>query len=147
MATLTTPVPESAINRISGRLTEVYRELGSGSVFTTLSRAFRPRAPHHVQTAAAYWPIIEGMEALQLATKSLAPVEVLLAVEAPGPFDDPVTTRPLDFAKVLAYLTGEQVPHERNQWEDYEEPIWDPIWSTVRLLVREYFEQADADSD
>jgi hypothetical protein len=147
MATLTTPVPESAINRISGRLTDVYPELGSSSVFTTLRRAFRPPAARYVQAAVTYWLLFEGTEALQLAMRSLRPVEVLLEVETPGPFDDPGTTRPLDAEKLRAYLKREQVAHERNEWEDYEEPLWDPIRSKVRLLVRGYFEQADADSD
>ena len=29
------------------------------------------------------------------------------------------------------------------EWEEYPEPLWDPLKSEAQLLVREYFEEAD----
>ncbi len=33
------------------------------------------------------------------------------------------------------------------EWDTYPEPLWDPLESEVELLVTEYFERADADTD
>jgi hypothetical protein len=35
----------------------------------------------------------------------------------------------------------------QREWDEYPEPLWDPLKSEVELLVRDYFEQADADTD
>lgn len=31
--------------------------------------------------------------------------------------------------------------------DEYPEPLWDPIASEVRLLIREYFAEADAERE
>jgi len=48
---------------------------------------------------------------------------------------------------VQAFLCSEEAPRGNLEWDEYPEPLWDPLESEVELLVREYFEQADADSD
>ena len=32
------------------------------------------------------------------------------------------------------------------EWDEYPEPLWNPARAEVRLLVREYFERADAET-
>lgn len=29
------------------------------------------------------------------------------------------------------------------EWDEYPEPLWDPLRSEVQLLVKDYFERAD----
>ena len=57
------------------------------------------------------------------------------------------TTVPLNWSEMQTRLPGQDITNEEDEWEVYDEPIWDPLKSEVRLLVKEYFEQADADSE
>ena len=59
---------------------------------------------------------------------------------------DPDSTRPLDASLVAELQLAKPDLLHTNEWEDYDEPLWDEAKSEVRLLVREYFEQADAHS-
>ena len=36
---------------------------------------------------------------------------------------------------------------EEDEWEKYPEPLFDPARSEVRLLLKEYFDKADAERE
>jgi hypothetical protein len=83
----------------------------------------------------------------QLATPKVTRFDVMLEVQSRSRPGDPDTTLPLDRSHLIQYLDPPECADETDQWEDYGEPAWDPVWFEVHLLMRRYFEQADADSD
>ncbi len=56
------------------------------------------------------------------------------------------TDRLIDQSELNA-LQAEACIGTEYEWDTYPEPLWDPLESEVELLVTEYFERADADTD
>ena len=48
--------------------------------------------------------------------------------------------------RILCWLGWRQPPEPEPEWEEYPEPLFDPLEFEVSLLVKEYFEQADAEA-
>lgn len=61
---------------------------------------------------------------------------------------DPTETYAWDIQDSVNRILGEQRPTDESEWEEYEEPLWDPMRAEVSSMVREFYEQyASAPSD
>ena len=138
---------------------------GSTAVPTEPARRSAPATP--------CWSEYE--DAVILALQKIDRGEIAWLYALPRPSLDHSQSTPLDISQLGLWVvlgddvemspgyrptpgrTGEGVPASEvdkskqpageDEWEEYEEPIWDPVKHKVHLAVREYFEQADADSD
>ncbi len=154
----TMPVPMSAFNRISRRLTEVQPKVGPDAGFRhtgflTPTEVVCPIA--HLGRDTRTWAIeaparlLSGfLGAATLVVGSVSPFDVMLEVQMPGHTYEDDASWPFDETQVRAILSAQQPkPEDRDSWEEYEEPLWDPSRSEVHSLVKDYFEQPDADSE
>jgi len=151
----TTPVPRSAFRRIANRITEIRPmfgvAVGSASTVPRCDLAvFCQRNPDFMGVA---WRleeetarVCEELQSVQLAPQDVSAFDIYLDVETCVlPDDDVDSTRPLDASQLWTFVSEQR--DEAFEWEHYPEPLWDPVRSEVRLLIREYFAQADADSE
>lgn len=60
---------------------------------------------------------------------------------------DPTETYAWDIQDSVDRILREQRLTDESEWEEYEEPLWDPMRAEVRSMVREFYEQADADPE
>jgi len=60
---------------------------------------------------------------------------------------DPSEAYAWDIQDSVDRILREQRLTEESEWEEYEEPLWDPMRAEVRSMVREFYEQADADPE
>jgi len=148
----TTGLPDSAINRISNRIRAIQPDRDWSPAHA--STMYLPAAP----TCGSFIVLIDNVEDLlgagyQLSQEcdvfTVAPTtrfQILTEVRT-APTDDSADTAGLFDERDLEALRSEEHADAEHEWDEYPEPLWDPLESEVELLVREYFEQADADSD
>jgi hypothetical protein len=91
--------------------------------------------------------VCEDHDLILRLPQCVTPLEIFVEVKAPSAAGNTDAERLIDASSVQAILRREETPRSNLEWDEYPEPLWDPLKSEVRQLVREYFEQADADSD
>ncbi len=150
----TTPVPRATFNRISNRIQTVWPELDlsrtQGNTAYLPADAFCGVTPPLTQRAddltVARCRSCEGHDVVYYVGYPIAPVEVFVEIRASSVAGSADTDRLIDRRELEAFLPEDGTDTEY-EWDEYPEPLWDPLKSEVRLLIREYFEQADADTD
>ena len=148
----TKPITNAAVNQISNRLTTVYPQYASEAIggSTMPSAAILVVFPGAGAMLGATWgkgryAARNDIGAIQLAAKEAEPFQVILESQTPVPPDDSDTTRPLEVSHLMEFISEQRSVDEESDWEEYGEPLWDPIATEVALLVKDYFERADAD--
>ena len=147
-------LPDSAIIRISNRLRDIQPDRDWSPAHA--NTMYLPAAP----ASGAFMIVSDNFEDLLAAGYQLwqecdmvlftiAPTtgfQILTEVRTASTEDTADTARLFD-QRDLEALRSEEQADAKYEWDEYPEPLWDPLKSEVQLLVRQYFEQADADSD
>jgi len=133
----TTPLPLSTFDRISSRLKAVQPKLDSSATHRNMI-GLAGSAPecHPLRERDTVFLIISPVSLVEVLTE-------VRTVSLEGSTD---TDTLIERSDLEAFLSKSHIDSVY-EWDEYPEPLWDPLKSEIRLLVREYFEQADADSD
>ena len=151
----TTPLPSCDVRRISECVKAIRSELDwSPSETNTMSlppavicSPGGASSPSAQDLWATGYQLYQSSHTLFLVRQRTTPIESFLQCTGSSVSGSTDTGYLIDAAQVEAFLRRQEVARRRYEWDDYPEPLWDPLKSEVQLLVREYFEQADADTD
>jgi hypothetical protein len=144
----TLPLPDTVVNKIASRVTVVpepeyhssepdSRSLDPWDIERwTANSAGRSKQQSLMEYVCHY-----GDGRTVLAVRPAAD-DVNVLISSSG---DPAETQASNIQDLTERIFGELHFAKESEWEEYEEPLWDPMRAEVRSMVREFYEQADAD--
>lgn len=142
----TNPIRGSVISRISNQLTRVSPKYIPESAIADNICCF-PFSPYCSKRLASI-PAIklqarcrcqEGIDAVQWTTVRITQFGILFEIEKLAEPGNTGTDSVFDWMTLKALFVKPSV-----EWEEYGEPLWSPVKSEARSLVKKFFEQADA---
>ncbi len=150
----TTPIQNSFSNRISRHLEDIQPEL-DWRVTQRNTTGLPPIATCGWSTflidkadelTAGGYRLPEDCDRASLTIKAVPLLKILVERTISSHESHADTDRLIDRSDLDALSTEGYIDTEY-EWDTYPEPLWDPLKSEVQLLVTEYFERADADTD
>ncbi len=150
----TAPIQNSFFNRISRHLEDIQPELdwrvtqrnttGLPPIATCGWGTFLIDKADELMAGGYRLP--EDCDRASLTIKAVPLSKILVerktsAYESHAGTDRLIDRSELDAFPIEGYIATEY------EWDTYPEPLWDPLRSEVQLLVTDYFERADADTD
>ena len=138
------PVQPSVVNRIFNPLKNIQAEPDSSTTRLSPAVACGPNTAIIERAddwAAAGYQMWEHCNWVSLRIQGITPFEIL------GSSEGGANTARVIEPSELQPLPTQRCDETEYEWDEYPEPLWDPLKSEVRLLVKEYFERADADTD
>lgn len=149
--TKTLPLSPAVVNRLASQMTAVRPEpeyYGSESNSTCLEPRDIKRWTAIADGVSTRQPgtysWLQSVGCLVFAVAPLSAPQEIWAIGRPFISSGLDDTYPLDANEIL----NEQRLMQESEWEEYEEPLWDPMRAEVSSMVREFYEQyASAPSD